>query len=267
MAEREMTFWEHLDELRTVLIRIIVVWGLMLIALICVMPLIFDKVILAPCSDNFVLYHALDYISRYIPVMPHFATGDFTISLINIELSSQFFVHMSTSMWLALLLTFPYMMYELWKFIRPALYPNERNSVRMTFMIGNVMFYLGIAVGYFLVFPLTLRFLANYQISTLIPNQISLNSYMGNFLTLTFAMGIVFELPLLCKMLSTIGLIDRNHFKQYRRHAIVAILILSAVITPSGDPFTLLVVFLPIYMVYELSAMFVKPAQSVTIEN
>lgn len=263
MDEREMTFWEHLDELRTVLLRILVVWGVLLVILIAIMPTIFDKVILAPCSDDFALYHALDYISRYIPAMPQFATDDFTVSLINIQLASQFFVHMSTSLWLALLLAFPYIMYELWLFVRPALYPAERHSVRFTFLIGNIMFYIGIAVGYFLVFPLTLRFLANYQISALIPNQISLDSYMSHFLTLTFAMGIVFELPLICKLLSTFGLLHRGDFGQYRRHAIVAILILAAVITPSGDPFTLLVVFFPIYLVYELSALFVKSRKAI----
>lgn len=258
MSEKEMTFWEHLDELRIVLLRILVVWGIALVALIAVMPYIFDRIILAPCSDNFILYHALDAISHYLPAMPQFVTGDFTVTLINIQLTSQFFVHMSTSLWLSLLLCFPFILYQLWTFVRPALYPNERKSVRTSFLIGNIMFYIGVAVGYFIVFPLTLRFLANYQISTLIPNQISLDSYMSHFLTLTFAMGIVFELPLLCKLLSSFGIIHRGLFKQYRRHAIVIILILAAIITPSGDPFTLLVVFLPIYLVYELSALFVK---------
>ena len=120
------------------------------------------------------------------------------------------------------------------------------------------MFFIGVAVGYFLVFPLTLRFLAGYQISTIIPNQISLDSYMGNFLTMIFIMGVVFELPLLSWILSNIGLLTRSFFKRYRRYAIVGLLVLSAVITPSGDPFTLMVVFLPIYMLYEISALFVK---------
>lgn len=253
-----MTFWEHLDELRSVLLRIVVVWAVLFTAFIAIMPMIFDKVILAPCSDSFALYHALDALSRHIPMMPQFATGDFNVSLINIQLASQFFVHMSTSLWLSLLIGFPYFIYQLWTFVRPALYPAERRGMRIAFLLGNIMFYVGIAVGYFIVFPLTLRFLANYQISDMIPNQISLDSYMGHFLTLTFAMGIVFELPLLCKMLSVIGVLQRSHFNQYRRHAIVALLILAAVITPSGDPFTLIVVFLPIYMVYELSALFVS---------
>ena len=120
------------------------------------------------------------------------------------------------------------------------------------------MFFIGVAVGYLLVFPLTLRFLAGYQVSEIVPNQISLDSYMNNFLMMIFIMGIVFELPLLCWMLSGIGLLTRSFFSKYRRYAVVGLLVLAAVITPSGDPFTLMVVFLPIYMLYEVSAFFVK---------
>ncbi|KAA6314857.1 Sec-independent protein translocase protein TatC [termite gut metagenome] len=122
------------------------------------------------------------------------------------------------------------------------------------------MFFLGCFVGYLLVFPMTLRFLAGYQLSDMIKNQISLDSYMDNFLMLIFIMGIVFELPLLSWLLSKLGLLNRSFFKKYRRHAVVALLILSAVITPSGDPFTLSVVFIPLYLLYELSSFFVKAA-------
>ncbi len=255
-----MTFWEHLDELRTVLLRILVVWGIVFVALIAIMPHIFDNVIMAPCSSDFALYRLLNELSL-IGLLPDFVTTPFTVEIVNIKLTSQFFTHMSTSLWAALLLTFPYILYEIWAFVRPALYPDEMKRVRYTFMTGNILFYIGIAIGYFVVFPLTLRFLATYHISEYIPNHISLDSYMGNFLTLTFMMGIIFELPLLCRLLSSIGLIDRSFFSRYRRHAIVALLILSAFITPSGDPFTLIVVFIPIYIVYELSALFVRPAQ------
>lgn len=260
MSLKEMTFWEHLDELRSVLLRMLVVWGVTFVALVAVMPHIFDEVIMAPCSSDFVLYKALGSLSREVSFLPDFVTEEFTVSVINIKLTSQFFTHMSTALWLSLLLIFPYLLYELWAFVSPALYPDEKRRVRFVFGMGNVLFYVGVVVGYMLVFPLTLRFLANYQVSEYIPNHISLDSYMSNFITLTFAMGIVFELPLLCKLLSSMGIIDRSFFKQYRRHAIVALLILAAFITPSGDPFTLIVVFLPIYAVYELGALFVKPA-------
>lgn len=258
MQSQPMTFWEHLDELRKVLLRVIVAIAVLMVGLFIAMPYLFDHVILAPCSNDFILYRALRAISQRIPFLPDFAMDDFSVSLINIQLASQFFIHMSTSMWMAVVLAFPFILYQLWCFISPALYENELRNVRFAFLAGNILFFTGIAVGYFLVFPLTLRFLASYQISTLIPNQISLDSYIGNFLSLTFIMGIVFELPLLCKLLSAFGLIDRSFFARYRRHAIIVLLIVAAIITPSGDPFTLLAVFIPIYAVYEVSALFVK---------
>lgn len=121
------------------------------------------------------------------------------------------------------------------------------------------MFFLGVAVGYFVVFPITLRFLADYHVSELIPNQISLDSYMDTFLMLIFILGIVFELPLLSWLLGKLGVIHREFFRKYRKHAIVILLILAAIITPTGDPFTLTIVFLPLYLLYELSALLVKP--------
>lgn len=261
MSREEMTFWEHLDELRKVLLRIIAGVGVLATGFFIAMPYIFDPVILAPCSDKFVLYSVLHKAAQQMPFLPDFVQGDFTVQLVNIQLASQFFIHISVSAWMAAVFAFPFILYQLWQFVSPALYESERRNVRFAFMAGNVMFFIGIAVGYFVVFPLTLRFLATYQVSTLIPNAISLDSYMSNFLTLTFIMGAVFELPLLCKLLSAFGLIDRSFFSRYRRHAIVALLITAAIITPSGDPFTLAAVFLPIYAVYELSALFVKPSE------
>ena len=131
--------------------------------------------------------------------------------------------------------------------------------MRWAFLFGNIMVFAGVAVGYFVVFPLTLRFLAGYQLSEAITNQINLSSYMDTFLMLVLVMGIVFELPLLCWMLSGMGLITRSFFSKYRRYAIVAILVAAAIITPSSDPFTLMVVFLPLYILYEFSALIVKP--------
>jgi len=151
-------------------------------------------------------------------------------------------------------------MFEVWKFISPALYENEKKSVRWVFLFGTIMFFFGCAVGYFLIFPMTLRFLATYQLSGRIIDQVSLDSYMSNFLTLIFVMGIVFEMPLVSWLLSQFGLLNRSFFRQYRSHAIVLLLVAAAFITPSGDPFTLGLVFFPLYGLFELSAFFVKPA-------
>jgi sec-independent protein translocase protein TatC len=254
---QEMSFWNHIDALRSVLIRIIVVLVVVTFGLFCVMPTLFDQVILAPCHGDFVLYRLFERMTSSLPWLPQFDASGFHVELINIKLASQFFIHMSTSFWLALVLSFPVSLYLLWTFVAPALYPHEKRGVKTAFFIGCMMFFIGVAVGYFIVFPVTLRFLADYHVSQFVPNQISLDSYMDTFLMLIFVMGIIFELPLLAWLLGSLGVLHRSFFHTYRRHAVVALLALAAIITPTGDPFTLMVVFLPIYLLYELSAYLV----------
>lgn len=138
-------------------------------------------------------------------------------------------------------------------FVRPALYDGERRSVFALLCFGVPMFYLGCATGYFIVFPFTFRFLAEYELSSDITNMISLGSYIDNFLMLVFVMGIVFELPFVTWILSKMGLVTADFLKRYRRQAVVVLLVLAAVITPTGDPFTLMIVFVPLYLLFELS--------------
>lgn len=260
MQEKEMSFWDHLEEFRWTLIRTISALFIFAIIGFIVMPYLFENVILAPTQPDFIFYRALCKVSSHFSILPDFCDQSVEIQIFNIKMATQFFTHMSTSFWLALLLTFPYLIFEVWKFVSPALYENEKKNFRWVFVFGTVMFFLGCAVGYFMVFPMTLRFLATYQLSELIIEQVSLEDYMNKFLLLVFMMGVLFELPLLSWLLSKLGLINRSFFKKFRRHAIVALLVLSAIITPSGDPFTLMVVFLPVYGLYELSAFFVKKA-------
>ena len=261
---QEMSFWDHIDALRSVLIRMVVILVAMTIGLFCVMPTLFDKFILAPCHGDFVLYRLFENMTSSVAWLPQFTTQGFEVELINIKLASQFFIHMSTSFWLALVLTFPIMLYLVWTFIAPALYPGEKRGVKTAFLIGCLMFFLGVAVGYYIVFPVTLRFLADYHVSQMVPNQISLDSYMDTFLMLIFVMGIIFELPLVAWLLGNLGVLHRGFFRTYRRHAIVVLLVLSAIITPTGDPFTLMVVFMPIYLLYEVSAYLVPKTPPVT---
>lgn len=256
----EMTFWDHLEALRWMLVRVFSALGIFIIGGFAFIPWIFEHVIMAPIDNQFFLYRWLAKMSEQVSIMPDDLTRPFHVSIINIRLSSQFFLHMSLSFWLALLITFPYLVYEVWKFICPALYENERKSMRFTFVFGTVMFFIGCVVGYSVVFPLTLRFLYNYQLSASISNQLSLDSYMDNFLMLVFMMGIVFELPLVSMLLGKIGILHRGFFSAYRSHAVVALLVVAAFITPSSDPFTLMAVFIPIYILWELSAFLVKPA-------
>ncbi len=258
--QEEMSFWDHLEALRWTLFRCIIALMVFAIGGFACMRYLFDSVILAPCRSDFILYRGLCKITTALPFFPDFCDDKYEVHIFNIKLASQFFTHMSTSFWLALLLTFPYLMYEIWKFIRPALYDHEKKDIRWVFFFGTIMFFMGCAVGYFLVFPMTLRFLATYQLSEAITEQVSLESYMDNFFMLIFVMGIVFEMPLVSWLLSKLGLLNRSFFNKYRRHAIVGLLTAAAFITPSSDPFTLGCVFFPLYGLYELSALFVKKA-------
>ncbi|MDR2041951.1 MAG: twin-arginine translocase subunit TatC [Tannerella sp.] len=261
--QNEMSFWDHLEELRWTLFRSI--FALVILAIVFFAFMrgddgIFDSIILGPTRGDFVIYRLFCRVASSFSFLSEFCDTAFHIEIINIKLATQFFTHMTLSFWLALVFAFPYLMFEVWKFIRPALYESEKKSVRWVFLFGTGMFFLGCAVGYFLVFPMTLRFLATYQISEAINEQVSLDSYMDNFLMLIFIMGVIFEMPLLSWLMSKLGLLHRGFFNRYRRHAVVALLILAALITPSGDPFTLSLVFVPLYALYELSAFFVKPA-------
>lgn len=257
----EMSFWEHVGALRNVLLRAALVVVAITVVFFALMPHIFDTVILAPTHGDFVLYRLFERLTAGSSLFPDFSSEGFNVKLINIQLASQFFIHISTSFWLALVFAFPVVIYLLWGFVSPALYENEKRGVTKAFMLGNLMFFLGVLMGYFVVFPVTLRFLAEYQVSELVPNQISLDSYMDNFIVLILVMGIVFELPLLAWLLGRAGLLTRDFFGRFRRHAVVVLLILAAVITPTGDPFTLMVVFLPIYGLWEMGAWLV-PATS-----
>lgn len=253
-----MTFWGHLDTLRHALLRVLCVLAICMVAAFCVMPWLFDHVILAPTTSDFPLYRWLAGLGHLGGFGPDFGNRDFAVEIINIRVVSQFMTHLTTSFWLALVLIFPYLIFELWRFVQPALFASERRNVGFAFLSGTGMFFVGCAVGYLAVFPFTFRFLADYQLSSRIVNQISLDSYMSNFLTMILIMGLVFELPLLAWLLSKLGLVNRRLLRRYRRHAVVGLLVLAAAITPSGDPFTLAVVFLPLYLLYELSIRFVR---------
>lgn len=264
MADKELTFWDHLEVLRRALIRILAVWAVLAVGYFLAMPWLFDHVVLAPCSDGFVFYDLLRWLGRELDLRDEFFTQQFHVRLVNINLAAPFFVHMSTAFWMSVVTAAPYLFYEVWRFVRPALYPAEARGVRKALALGTVMFFLGVLLGYFMVYPLTLRFLYTYQLSAEIENQISLNSYIDNFMMLILCMGLAFELPLLTWLLSLLGVVHKGLLRKYRRHAIVLIVILAAVITPTGDPFTLAVVAIPLWLLYELGILMVrdKPADA-----
>lgn len=260
MSGENMTFWDHLDELRGVLVKIAILLAVLAVGCFVAMPRLFDDVILAPCNASFPLYRALDTVAGLWPGSVELRP-DFHVNLVSVELTSQFMIHVSASLWMAFVLGFPMIIYLLWSFVAPGLYDSEKRGIRRAFVAGNVMFFLGMATGYFLVFPIAVRFLADYSLSDKIQTMVSLDSYMDNFFTLLLLMGAIFELPLLAWLLGKMGFLTRGFFSRYRRHAIVVLLIVAAAVTPTGDPFSLLAVFLPIYALWEFSRRLV-PAEA-----
>ena len=252
--EGAMSFWDHLEVLRWALFRSACVLAVIMVGTFIAMPYIFDRFILAPTSNDFFTYRWLNAIGRGIVKL----SPDFDVQIININVASQFMTHISTSISLAAIIAFPYFIWEIWRFIEPALFEDEVKHLRPAFMGGTVMFYIGCAIGYALVFPFTFRFLVEYNLSPNITNQINLQSYIDNFTMLILVMGIVFEMPLLAWLLSLFGILRKSFLLEYKKHAVVVLLIAAAVITPSGDPFTLMLVFIPLYVLYELSILVVK---------
>lgn len=252
--EGAMSFWDHLEVLRWALFRSACVLAVIMVGTFIAMPYIFDRFILAPTNNDFFTYRWLNAIGRGIVKL----SPDFDVQIININVASQFMTHISTSISLAAVIAFPYFIWEIWKFIEPALFEDEIKHLRPAFFGGTIMFYLGCAIGYTLVFPFTFRFLVEYNLSPSITNQINLQSYIDNFTMLILVMGIVFEMPLLAWLLGLLGVLKKSFLREYKKHAIVVLLISAAIITPSGDPFTLMLVFIPLYVLYELSILVVK---------
>jgi len=255
-----MSFWDHLEELRWMLFRIIIALIVFAIGAFFIMPWFFDTVILGPADPEFFLYSSLCGLSQKVPFLPDFCDKTFHIDLINFEITSPFFRHLSTSGWVALVLICPYILFEVWRFVSPALYENEKKNIRWVFLFGSIMFFIGCIFSYSIIFPMAFRFLYGYTgfLSPKIQSMASLDSYLNLFITLILVMGLVFQMPLISWLLSQFGILKRSFFKQYRRHAIIILVIAAAIITPTGDPFNLSLVFIPLYGLYELSIFLVK---------
>jgi sec-independent protein translocase protein TatC len=240
----EMTFWDHLDVLRAVLIRTaiaVVVFG---IIAFCMKEELFS-IVLAPCSSDFITYKLL-------------GAEAFRIHLMNTGLTEQFMIHMKTAIYAGMLVASPYILYELFRFVSPGLYQNERHYAVWIVGAAYVMFLVGTLINYFVVFPLTVRFLGTYQVSPEVANMLTLQSYIDTLLGMCLVMGVVFELPVVCALMGRMGLLTDHFMATYRRHAVVAILVVAAIITPTTDVVTLFVVSLPIYLLYEISIQIVR---------
>jgi sec-independent protein translocase protein TatC len=242
-----LTFWDHLDVLRSSIIRMIVATVVMGIAAFFLKDWLFS-IVLAPKDSSFITY-------RLLGVEP------FSIQLVNTGLTEQFMIHMKVALMAGILIASPYIIYLLFRFISPALYENERRySVRIT-VTAYVMFLVGVVVNYLLIFPLTVRFLGTYKVSEEVVTMLTITSYIDTLLMMSLVFGIIFEIPVISWLLAKAGMLKASWMTKYRRHAIVTILIIAAIITPTADIMTLIIVSLPIWLLYEISILLVRYTQ------
>jgi len=251
-SDAEMTFFDHLEELRWHIIR----GGLAVVVFATVAfsfkEFLFDHVIFGPKKLDFWTYRMFCSIADKIH-SPDLCIKKFGFIIQNTELAGQFSIHFMVAIFAGIILGFPYLLWELWRFISPALKAKEKKYSTGLIGAGSLLFLSGVIFGYYIIFPLTINFLGGYTVSEEIINQVTLDSYISMLLTLTLATGVTFELPILAYFLSQMGILTPKLMRKYRRYAIVGILILAAVITPSPDIMTQLIVSTPLFILYELS--------------
>ena len=249
-----LTFGGHLEVLRRMLFRIIAVVMVLAVAIFCFKDKTFE-LLLAPSQWDFVTY-------RYIEAFLHklgssFTFSEYHINLIATELSSQFMTHISTAFYLALLGASPYILVELFRFITPALYENEKKYSVQVAVIVYVLFIVGVLMSYFVLFPISFRFLGTYQVSGMVESNITLKSYISTFTTLTLVMGLVFQLPVIAFFLGKLNVVSASMLAQYRKYALLVIMVVAAIITPP-DLMTLVLVTIPLYLLYEVSILVLR---------
>ncbi|TNF30465.1 MAG: twin-arginine translocase subunit TatC [Bacteroidetes bacterium] len=250
--EGEMSFLEHLEVLRWHLIRSVSAIFIVAIAAFIAKGFIFDTVLLGPKKPEFWTYRMLCRLAEKFNLSDLLCITEIPFELINISMAGQFSTHIFVSIVAGLVVAFPYVMFELWRFIKPGLYKSERKYATGMVFYTSVLFVMGVLFGYYVIAPLSVNFLGSYRVSETVMNQIDLNSYFSTIATLVLASGAVFELPVLIYFLTKIGVVTPDLLRQYRRHAVVGILILAAVITPP-DVSSQILVFFPLMVLYEIS--------------
>lgn len=265
--EKEMSFLDHLEVLRWHLMRSVLAVLVLSVVAFIYKDIIFDHIIFAPKDPDFIsnrlfckaggwINFLLEPVGMAIdPLM--LCINQNSVELYNINLSGQFTTHIQISLLTGIIAAFPYVFYELWRFIRPALYDKEARHSRGAILYTTGLFALGVSFGYYLVMPLTIHFFTGYQISSQVANEINLSSYISSFSSVVFSSGVVFELPVLIYFFSKIGLVSSAFLKRYRKHAIIVLLTISAIITPP-DVFSQILVGLPLWLLYEASITIAK---------
>lgn len=249
----EMSFLDHLEALRWHLVRSAIAVVTLGIMLFFMKDLVFDTIILGPKHTDFLTYRLMCRFSHFIGAGEELCISTIPFSLINTELAGQFTMHMWIAFVGGLIIAFPYILWEIWRFIKPALNDKERNSTSGFVFFASILFLTGVLFSYYMIVPLTINFLGSYQVSAEISNTITMDSYISTVTTLTLATGLVFELPIVVYFLTRFGILSAAFMRQYRKHAAVFILIVAAVITPSPDISSQLLVAIPLYILYEAS--------------
>ncbi|PLX13683.1 MAG: twin-arginine translocase subunit TatC [Marinilabiliales bacterium] len=249
--EKVMTFWDHLNELRKHIIRSVIAIIVLAIVAFLNREFIFDNVILGPSSSDFLTNRLLCKLGELLSLNA-LCIDDMKLQIINITMSGQFLTHMYISIVAGFIFSFPYILWEIWLFVKPAMHENERKYSQGGVFISTVLFLTGILFSYYLIVPLTVNFLGTYQVSQDVVNQISLSSYISTVVSVTFAVGVVFELPILVYFLTKIGVLTPMFMKKNRKYMFVLLLIVSAIITPP-DMFSQILVVFPLIGLYELS--------------
>lgn len=253
--EAEMSFMEHLEALRWHLVRSVVVVVALAVVVFCFPDFIFGTIIFGPMRTDFITYEMLCRLSEKMGGIEGMCVKEINFSLISNQLSGQFTNHMWISFLGGLILGMPYVLYELWRFIKPALRSTETKPVRGFVIVGSLLFLLGVLFAYYIIVPLSVQFLGNYNITSdkFITTLPTIDDYISLVSTLILATGLVFEMPILVYFLTRFGIFTPVFMRKFRKHAVVVLLIVAAIITPSPDVTSQMLVFVPIYLLYEVS--------------
>jgi sec-independent protein translocase protein TatC len=255
IQEKEMSFLEHLEELRWHVVRSLVAVIVFTIAAFITAPWIFHNIIFAPARPDFPTFVWLCKLGEF------FGSGDaLCVDAIELKLQSrymtgQFTMHIVSSFVMGIVVAFPYIIWELWRFIKPGLYPREKKSSRGAVASISFLFFAGVLFGYYIMSPIMISFLANYQISDMIVNEFDITSYVGTIVGVVFGSGVLFQLPVVIFFLTKIGIVTPEYLRKYRKHAIVIILIVGAIVTPTADPLSQSLISIPLYLLYEISIL------------
>ena len=249
-----LTFGGHLEVLRQMLFRILGVAGVISVVIFCFKDITWN-VLMAPSEWDFCTYRWLEKVMQAVGIDFHF--DEFHVDMIATDLSSQFMTHITTAVYLGVLGASPYILYELFRFVSPALYDNERKYSVQVAGIIYVLFILGVLMSYFVLFPISFRFLGTYSVSARVVSNITLDSYISTFVSLTLVMGVVFQLPVIAFFLGKMGVVTSEMLANYRKHSFVIIMLIAAIITPP-DLMTLILVTIPLYLLYEVSIRVVR---------